>query len=400
MTAGRRLGGAQPGGPESSAGEPDGSCRRDAGSPPDGGPWPGGGHRPDAGSPPDCGHWPRGGPRPDGGSRAERRARRQLRWYPRSWRDRYGAEFTELLIAEIAEEPRSWRRALDVVRGGLLARCTVVGLTSHELPAREQFRASLAALCCASAVIGTLGLFMLAQLATGWQWTVTTSTPTTAGTLIMTVAAAGLALTGLAAALPAGWHAVRAAARNRDVRLALRLLLTVTCVVVLVVGTRHFQNGWPGTGGTGADRGLVPGGLAAFAWASTLSVSAYWVHPGLWGVFPAAEIAWIVLSPFAWAGLLAGTVGAARRLDPAPRLRAYLARLSVAAAVAAIGFVAGAGCWVLARGPAGTVAFRPGLIDAGGLAAMALAAAIALRAAATLQYARLRLSGSGPSSPG
>ncbi len=110
----------------------------------------------------------------------EQRARRLLRCYPRSWRARYGAEFAELLIAELAEEPRSWSRTLDVARGGLLARCTVAGLTSHELPAREQFRASLAALCCASAVIGTIGAFMLAQLATGWQWTVTTSIPTTA----------------------------------------------------------------------------------------------------------------------------------------------------------------------------------------------------------------------------
>jgi hypothetical protein len=337
-----------------------------------------------------------GAARPDGGSRAERRARRQLRWYPRSWRDRYGAEFTELLIAEIAEEPRSWRRALDVARGGLLARCTVVGLTSHELPAREQFRASLAALCCACAVIGTLGLFMLAQLATGWQWTVTTSTPTTAGTLIMTVAAAGLALTGLAAALPAGWDAFRAAARNRDVRLALTLTLAVTCAVVLVLGTRHFQNGWPGTGGTGAEHGLVPGGLAAFGWASTLWVSAYWMHPGLWGVFPAAELTWMVLSPFAWAGLLTGLVGTARRLNPSPRLRAYLTGLGAIVAVAAIGLVAGAGCWVLARDPARTAPFRPGLIDVGGLAAMAVAAVIALRSAAALRHARLRLDGCAP----
>jgi hypothetical protein len=342
-----------------------------------------------------------GGPARDGGvAAAERRARRLLRWYPRSWRDRYGAEFTELLIAEMAEDRQSWRRTLDVARSGLLARCTAAGLSSHELPACEQFRASLAALCCAVAVIGTLGMFMLAQLATGWQWSASGSAPTAAGTLIMTAAAAGLGLTGLAAALPAGWQAAATAVRNRDARLALALALALISAAVLVVGTRHFQNGWPGTGGTGAEHDLVPGGLAAFAWASTLSVSAYWMHPGMWGGFPVAELSWMLLSPIAWAGLLTGVAGTVRRVNPPPRLRAYLARLSAAAAVAAIGFVAGAGCWVLARGPAGTAAFRPGLIDAGGLAAMALAAVIALRAAAILQYARLRLTGSGPGSSG
>src|SRR5262249_12297330 len=43
-----------------------------------------------------------------------RRAARLLRWYPAAWQARYGDEFTELLIAEFAERPRSWRRAADV----------------------------------------------------------------------------------------------------------------------------------------------------------------------------------------------------------------------------------------------------------------------------------------------
>ena len=327
----------------------------------------------------------------------EQRARRLLRCYPPSWRARYGAEFAELLMAEMAEEPRSRRRTLDVVHGGLLARCTAAGLSGHELPARDQFRVSLAALCSAVAVSGALGVFMLAQLATGWQWTVSRSPGTAVGTLIMTAAAAGLGLTGLAAALPAGWHAAATAARSRDVRLALALALTLVSAVVLVLGTRHFQNGWPGTGGTGPEHGLVPGGLAAFGWASTLSVSAYWVHPGLWGVFPAAEIAWMVLSPFAWGGLITGAACTARKLSPPPPLQAHLARLGAVAAIAAIGFVAGAGCWVLARDPAGAAVFRPGLIDAAGLAGLVVAAVIALRSAAMLQRARLRLA---PSEPG
>jgi hypothetical protein len=49
----------------------------------------------------------------------ERRARRLLRWYPKAWRQRYGEEFTQLLIDDIGESPRSWRRSLDVARGGL-----------------------------------------------------------------------------------------------------------------------------------------------------------------------------------------------------------------------------------------------------------------------------------------
>src|ERR1700676_108801 len=54
------------------------------------------------------------------GDAAERRARRLLRWYPTSWRGRFGDEFTELLISEFEEQPRSWRRTANVVSSGTL----------------------------------------------------------------------------------------------------------------------------------------------------------------------------------------------------------------------------------------------------------------------------------------
>ncbi|HMD92274.1 MAG TPA: hypothetical protein VKG80_06490, partial [Trebonia sp.] len=92
---------------------------------------------------------------------AARRAARLLRWYPRSWRDRYGAEFAELLMADIAEWPRSRARALDVARGAALARLAAAGLTGFPAPAspadghaahgqaaRAGARASLSALGC------------------------------------------------------------------------------------------------------------------------------------------------------------------------------------------------------------------------------------------------------------
>jgi hypothetical protein len=52
---------------------------------------------------------------------AELRAHRLLRWYPKEWRLRYGEEFTELLVDDIAERPRSWRRTVDVARSGIAA---------------------------------------------------------------------------------------------------------------------------------------------------------------------------------------------------------------------------------------------------------------------------------------
>ncbi len=153
---------------------------------------------------------------------------------------------------------------------------------------------------------------------------------------------------------------------------------------MLIVGTRHFQNGWPGTGGT--HHGLMPAGVAAFGWASTLSVSSYWVHPALLARFPLAELAWMTLSPVAWIGLLTGLVMITRRLSWPRRLLRYEAMLAAGATVAAVAFLAGAASWVLGRGQTGM--FRPGLVDGAELAIMAVTLVVALRAAAGIRQAR------------
>ncbi len=323
--------------------------------------------------------------------RAERRARRLLWWYPRSWRERYGEEFAELLLADLAERPRSWRRTVDIVAAGLLARCTRAGLTSHELPAPEQVQCGVATLCCALAAFLTFGVAMLAQLATGWQWVAPRSASAAGGTIVMSVATACLALIGLAAAVPVAWQAVAAAVGCRHSRLAAPGVLALACGAVLVGGARHFQNSWPGTGGTGAHHGLVPAGLAAFGWASTLSVSSFWAHPALLGIFPAAQLAWMAASPFAVTGLVAGLATVMRRLAlPAKTLR-YLAHLATAASAAAAAFLAGAASWVFGTGPGQTGLFRPGLVDGAELLIMAIALVVALRAAAGVRRARPRL---------
>jgi hypothetical protein len=156
-----------------------------------------------------------------------------------------------------------------------------------------------------------------------------------------------------------------------------RTALVVVSLLVLVIGGRHMANGWPGTGGhPWPQRGLVPGGVAAFGWALTLSVTSYWAHPAALLAFPAAELAWMVISPAALAVMAAGLARLVRRLDLPPRLLRYQARLGQLAAAGMAVFLAGAASWVLAgqHGP-GTL-FRPGAIDVAALAAMALALAV------------------------
>jgi len=322
-------------------------------------------------------------------STPQTRAARLVRWYPAGWRARYGAEFTELLVADLDERPRCWRRTGNVAVSGTLARLSQAGLGGQRLAAAEQARASLAALGCALAVFLTAGTAVWSQLLVGWQWAPPSTRAAAVGTVVMTGALLFFLVLAVLAAAPVGWQVARrgfgggAAGRGFGGGAAGRVnvILVAASLLVLVIGGRHMANGWPGTGGhPWPQRGLVPGGMAAFGWALTVSVTSYWAHPAALLAFPAAELAWMVISPAALAGLATGLARLIRRLDLPPRLLSYQARLGQLAAAGMAVFLAGAASWVLAgqHGP-GTL-FRPGAIDVAELAVMALALAVGWQA--------------------
>ncbi len=311
----------------------------------------------------------------------ERRAERLLRWYPRDWRSRYGDEFVGLLIAELEERPRSLRRTADVIGSGLLARCTTAGLTGQGLEGSEQVRASLAVASCALAAFLSVGIALWAQLTIGWQWAPPSTVATTAAMLGMSVTMLVFLALALLGAVPIGWRVVSSLVRADAPGLRGPAALFALGLGVLIVGGRHFGNGWPGTGGhPWSVQGLIPGGVAAFTWASTLSFSSYWVHPGALGSFPAAELAWMAISPVAIVCLVAGAAKTVRRVDLSCRVLRYEARLGAAAVVNMVLFALGSASWIVDGGPGPRDLFHAGAIDVLGLVVMTLALCVAHRA--------------------
>jgi hypothetical protein len=312
---------------------------------------------------------------------AASRAARLLRWYPKAWRSRYGEEFTELLISDIGERPRSRSRTADVIRGGMVARLADAGLCGCAPEAAAQVRASLASLACCAAVFLGFGGAIWSQLTIGWQW----SEPDTVGTiatLVMSGAMLVFAVLALLAALPVGWSVVSSVARGRRRRLVGPSVLFLAGLAVVVVGGRHFGNGWPGTGGhPWARQGLVPGGVAAFSWASTLSVSSFWAHPAALAAFPAAELAWMALSPLAVACVVVGAATAVRQTELSPSVLGFETRLGIAACVTMAVFLGGCCAWIADRAPGPGNLFHPGAIDVAGVAVMAVALAVGRQAA-------------------
>jgi hypothetical protein len=322
---------------------------------------------------------------------AARRAARLLRWYPKAWRSRYGEEFTELLMADIAERPRSWTRTADVARGGFVARLAAAGLCGYVPRASAQVRTSLTALGCCAAIFTVVGAAMWSQLTIGWQWSEPDTAATAVAMVVMSAAMLALGVLALAAAVPVLWSAASRLARGRHRGLLGPAALVLACAVIMFVGGRHFGNGWPGTGGhPWARQGLVPGGVAAFSWASTLSVSSYWAHPGALASFPAAELAWMTLSPLAVAGLTGGAAALVRRTELSPRVLDLETRLGTAACAAMAVFLCGCCAWILGGGPGPRNLFHAGAIDAAGAVVMAIAFVAARQAARTARLGLAR----------
>jgi hypothetical protein len=330
------------------------------------------------------------------------RAARLLRWYPRAWRNRYGEEFTELLISDIEERPRSIERAMDVARGGIVARLTDAGLAGCPLPALgggavtpqvryRQVSASLGSLGCVLAVFLTVAAALWSELVIYRQAMPSLPKPATAAlaaTDVISVAMLVLLALAVLAALPVLAALVvkfRAADRGGRKALGKPTGVLLACVTLLFVGGRHFGNGWPGTGGHGS---FVPAGLAAFEWATSLSVSAYWAHPtSFFALFPRPEVYWMETSPLALAAAVIAAAILVRRSGLSPRVLAFEVRLA-ALACAVMVVVFGAAAWWVATSGGSRLAsdalpqpFHAGLIDLACTGVLAVALPVAAQAA-------------------
>jgi hypothetical protein len=309
-----------------------------------------------------------------------------LWWYPRAWRARYGEEFAELLAAERAERGPSVRRGINVATTGVRARLAGAGLAAHPLDGAAAGQASLAVIAACTAAAVLAGAAMWSQLAIGVQWSVPRDHRVTQALDLMSAALLVLVLLAALAAAPVAWTAVASAARGQGRRFRLAAALMTAGLVALVIGSRHFENGWPGTGGhLLVHQGLIPGGVAAFAWAATMWITSYWAHPAALAAFPAAQLAWMLVSPVATGLLMTGAVQLVRRVRLSPRAFRYEIRVANLACAGLAAFLGGALCWLASAGAGTAGPFRTGAIDR---AAFAVLIAAVLVGTLAVRHAR------------
>jgi hypothetical protein len=338
------------------------------------------------------------------GDDSARHARQLLRWYPKRWRDRYGDEFTELLVSEIAERPHSPRRTLDVARAGIVARLSEAGLTEFALAVpggtaaeiaagrARQVAASIASLGVASGVFVVIAAAQWSQLLIWWVWDEQSLQRSHArltmnaqlrheilGTSAVMIAFLAL---GMLAALPilatvAKRFRVPSSDGQRR-RLAWPTFVLGGSIAALVIGSRALENNWLGTGGLHSP---VPGGLAAFIWAVTLFWSTYWGHPAMFAALSPAERDWMTISPLLLAVAVSSAAILIRRAELPPRIAKFEVWLGAVSCVVMTAFLALWGGRMLVDRPPRVSVFQIGTINEVSIGVLALALFTGLHAA-------------------
>ena len=313
---------------------------------------------------------------------ARRRAERLLRWYPKEWRDRYGDEFGELLEAELSERAQSWSRTLDVAANGVMARLASTGLAGRTVNPSDQPRRSLVTFGCAAAAFLTFAISMWSQLTIAWRSSEPATAPTFTALVVMTIAVTICVTAVLVAAIPLVWTLLMESGRRRTPGLLGPVLLFSAGATTLIVGSQLFQHGWPGIGGhPDGPRAVILGWVFRFMWTSTLAVSAYWAHPSVLVGFPPSEIAWMVISPLALVMTVTGAAKAVARLQMSGRLLRFQS-YAVKAATFGLGlFLFGTVIWTIDGSAGPAKLFQAGTVDLVGMAVMAAALTVAVRAA-------------------
>jgi hypothetical protein len=308
------------------------------------------------------------------------RAARLVRWYPAEWRNRYGDEFSELLAAQIGDRPRSWARTLDVAFGAIMARLAALGLSGTTVDPSDQPRRSMATLGYALTIFLTFALSIWSHLTIAQRWAAPATTATHTAIIIMTIAVVICVAAAAAGSIPIAWTATRAAARPSNPGLRVSALMFMAGTAILIVGSVAFHNGWSVTGSHPWSQQLTgPGGPAAFLWASTLSVSAYWLHPTILLGLPASEMAWMAISPIALILSVVGGAKTVRQLDLSARLLRYMVHIAHVA-IAGLGlFLFGTLTWLVDGGPGPGHLFQAGAVDQVGLVMMTATLIVAIR---------------------
>jgi hypothetical protein len=228
----------------------------------------------------------------------DRRATRLLRWYPPAWRERYGDEFVDHLEQEFADRPTDYRRSVNVVFKGLVARAGDLGFSNVAASTSDQARAALGTGFALIALMVVIMLDFGSRAMLAWSWRRYHPIPVSATTGILTVAMGLLLLVLVAIVLFIAACTVRQMFRGRARRLVGPSMLAIGSGGILMYVARWFPTmlgqyirGAHGFHGIRLSHpGQVIAALAEIAWELTQRWVAAWNQGGSLGISTAQTV--------------------------------------------------------------------------------------------------------------
>jgi hypothetical protein len=216
------------------------------------------------------------------------RANRLLRWYPSSWRERYGEEFVDHLEQEFADRPSNLRRSINVVRKGVVARLGDVGLYDTVANPGTQSRAALGTSVALAALMAVVMVFFWSRAMLTWSGRRYHPIPVSASTGTLTVAVALVLVVLATIVIVVVTCVVRQILRGRGGRLVVPSALAATSGAFLLYTARNFPrflfpyiHGAHGLQGMSLSRpGQLIANFAQVTWMTTQQWVDFW-NPGI-----------------------------------------------------------------------------------------------------------------------
>ncbi len=236
-------------------------------------------------------------------AQTSRRAERLTRWYPLAWRQRYGAEFTDLLEQEIVETPHDVKRTRNIIYKGLMARLGDLGILRVPISSRNPVRTAVATTYALVSVFTLFALDYWSGAMNLWnEGGIRQSFAITAWLGAATVMAAVLAVAAVVMVAVIIWSAAREVVRSKPPRMTRQLISAVVSaafVVYAVVPAIRFELSLQGIDWTrpGQIIKLVSGATAEVVVSiyRTWSNQIGWFNLGTWA-YLFTPVALVVLS--------------------------------------------------------------------------------------------------------
>lgn len=282
------------------------------------------------------------------GSRdATERARRLLRWYPATWRERYGEEFVDHLEQEFDDRPRNLGRSINVVRKGLGARLGDVGLSNSVAIPGSQSRAALGTGVALAALTLVVMVDFWSRAMGAWSAREYHPIPVSASTGALTVAAGLMVVLLVVVVVTVAVYAVRQMFHGRARGLVTPAALAVISGGFLLYCAQDFPRyllqyirGANGISGMSLSR---PGQLIANLAQVIRMTAERWIDPWNPGVAPLSSLQrveddCVLLAMFVFGLAIALLI---RRVEFPPRVaRLFTPAVALLGALSAVYFLA------------------------------------------------------------